>query len=253
MDDDNIAAGTEAADPPRPRLLVWQDEIVATPGYIARARMEYVKRIGYVFQGNVADYKALVARLQDPGVSLPIFATGNEGAHDLVLSEAERLLHNVLMALSTRIDQQRAFMNRNFSDDRELTAEYATRIRATFGSYPPADFIRDLRNYLTHHRLPVAQSSQSISTTTYTVTFILSRGPLLEWKKWKATAQAWLEAQTGDLAIVDLVDGYAKLAGDFDKWLYYRIQDRFAEEISAYDQEAQRFEQEWNRAFGLTG
>lgn len=131
---------------------------MAMPGYIARARMDYVQRIGYVFQGNGADYKALVARLQDPGVSLPIPAVGSEGAHDLLLSEAERLLHNVLMAVSTRIDQQRAFMDRNFGDTSELTAEYAARIRSTFAAYPSADVLRDLRNYLTHHRLPVAQS-----------------------------------------------------------------------------------------------
>src|SRR5947209_3300877 len=38
----------------RPRLLVWQDELNTSPGHRAIALMDYVRRIGYVFQANVA-------------------------------------------------------------------------------------------------------------------------------------------------------------------------------------------------------
>ena len=108
--------------------------------------MNYVRRIGYVFQANAAQYKALVARMQDPSFAQPILDVSNPQAHDDLLSEAERLLHNILMALGTRIDQQRAFMRRHFSEDAILMGEYVARIRADFGGYAPGAFLRDLRS-----------------------------------------------------------------------------------------------------------
>lgn len=102
----------EGAD--RLSLLEWQKQLQASLGYHAIALKARVKRIGYVFQGNVAQYQSFVAGLQDPAASLPIMDGRNPDAHDELLSEAERLLHNVLTAMSTRVDQQRRFMGKSF-------------------------------------------------------------------------------------------------------------------------------------------
>ena len=110
--------GTDAQQPEagtsRPSLLVWQERLRASQGFRAIALQDRVKRMGYLFQGNFAQYKSLVASLQDPGTSLPVFDIRNPDAHDDLLMEAERLLHNFLTAMSTRVDQQRRFMDRNF-------------------------------------------------------------------------------------------------------------------------------------------
>jgi hypothetical protein len=230
--------------------LVWQDELNSSPGHGAIALMNYIRRIGYVFQANVGQYNALVARMPDPSFALPILDVSNPQAHDNLLSEAERLLHNILMALSTRIDQQRAFMGRHFSEDAILTGEYAAKVRADFGGYAPAFFLRDLRNYLTHHRLPVAQSSQTFSTQGFSVTFTLVRQPLQEWSGWKGEARAWLTAQDKQIEIVSVVNDYARIAGAFDKWLYDRIGRKYAAEIRTYNEEADAFNREWARVFG---
>ncbi len=207
----------------RPHLLVWQDELNASAGHHALSLMEYVRRIGYVFQANVAQYNGLVARVQDPAFALPIFDVSNPQAHDDLHSEVERLLHNVLMALSTRIDQQRAFMARHFRHDPTLTGRYAAKVKSDFGDYTPTGFVRDLRNYLTHHRLPVARSRQTFSLQSFAVTFILLRRPLLEWSGWKNDTKTWLQGQDEEIEIVELIDGYARIAGSFDKWLHDQI------------------------------
>lgn len=212
--------------------------------------MDYTRRIGYVFQANVAQYKALAARMQDPSFGLPILDVSNPQAHDHLLSEAERLLHNILMALSTRIDQQRAFMRRHFSEDAILMGEYVARVKADFGGYAPGLFLRDLRNYLTHHRLPVAQSSQTFSDQGFSVTFTLVRQHLQEWPGWKEGARTWLTAQGEQIEIVPVVDGYARIAGAFDKWLSGRIGRKYAAEIRAYSEEAEAYNREWARVFG---
>ncbi len=212
--------------------------------------MDYVRRIGYVFQANVLQYKTLVERVQDPAITLSIFDISNPQAHDDLLSEVERLLHNVLMALSTRIDQQRAFMRRHFADDVQLMSEFEAKRMADFGGYAPSEFLRQLRNYLTHDKLPVAQSQQEFSQDSFSVTFTLVRRPLLEWDGWKS-AKRWLEAQGDQIAIVDLIDSYARIAGSFDKWLHDRIGLKYAAELREYDEAVEAFNREVDREFGF--
>ncbi|MFG1902474.1 hypothetical protein [Micromonospora carbonacea] len=236
--------------PDRPRLLVWQDELNASPGYRALALMAYVRRIGYVLQANVVQYNALIARMQDPSFALPIFDVANPQVHDDLLSEVERLLHNVLMALSTRIDQQRSFMKEYFSDDAALAAEYAARVRSDFDDYTPSAFLRGLRNYLTHHRLPVAQSQQNFSASSFSVTFVLLCRPLLEWSRWNSDIERWIAGQGDHLEIVSMIDGYARIAGEFDMWLHDRIGLKYAGEIRQYEGAANAFDREWDRTFG---
>jgi hypothetical protein len=249
--DDDLPAEAPDGQDTRPQLLVWQDELNASPGHRAIALMGYIRRIGYVFQANVAQYNALVARMQDPSFVLPILDVSNPQAHDDLLSEAERLLHNILMALSTRIDQQRAFMRRHFSQDAILMDEYTAKVKADFDGYPPSVFLRDLRNYLTHHRLPVAQSRQTFSNQGFSVTFTLVRQHLQEWPGWKGNGKSWLAAQDEQIEIVPAVDGYARIAGAFDRWLYDRIGRKYAAEIRAYNEEAESFNREWARVFGM--
>ena len=234
----------------RPRLLEWQAELNASPGHRAVSLMEYVRRIGYVFQANVKQYKELVARMQDPSFALPVLDTGNLRAHDELLSEVERLLHNILMALSTRIDQQRAFINRHFSDDTALIAEYAAKIRTDFGAYAPSVFLQDLRNYLTHYELPVARSRLTISSQSFAVTFLVVRRRLQEWQGWRSEVKVWLSGQDEEIDIVPILDNYARIAGGFDKWLYERIGRKYETEIREYYGEAEEFNREHSRVFG---
>ena len=214
-ENDPAATPQNDSQPERPPLLARQEELNASTGYQARALMDYVRRIGYVFQANVVQFHALVLRAQDPGFSLPILTSSNPKTHDDLLSEVERLLHNVLMALSTRIDQQRAFLRKHFGEDDALTSEYGEKVKADFGTYAAGMFLRDLRNYLTHYRLPVAESRQTFSTQSYSVTFVLVRSSLLDWQRWTPGAKLWLETEDDQVDIVPVIDRYARIAGAF--------------------------------------
>lgn len=175
--------------------------------------------MGYIFQGNVGQYGTLVARLQDPSVALPILSDGNRDAHDDLLSEAERLLHNVLTAMSTRVDQQRYFMDKYLSDDPALTRKYREKIALSFTPSPEAAFLKGLRNYIAHRQLPVAQSKQTFGPEVFEITFILPSKPLLDWDGWNSAVQTWIIGQGEAVPIVNVVTTYARITGEFDKWL----------------------------------
>ncbi len=209
-----------------------------------------MKRIGYVFQGNVAQYKSLVAELQNPAVSGPILDVHNSEGHDQLLSEAERLLHNVLMAMSTRVDQQRCFMEEHFQDDLALMNEYRGKVVSMFTDDVEAKFLKGLRNYITHAELPVAQSRQTFSRESFEITFTLPAEPLLAWSRWSGELRAWIAGQGEAIVIVDVVDTYARKAGEFDKWLFERIALKYRSDIDVYLRECVEFDREVDRVFG---
>jgi len=244
-----------ASEPPpggaaRPSLLDWQERLRAFPGFRAIALQNQVKRMGYLFQGNVGQYKSLVAKLQDPSVSLPVLDVRNPGAHDDLLDEAERLLHNVLTAMSTRVDQQRRFMNKHFNEDPVLTTEYHERIASSFTPSPEAAFLKGLRNYITHRQLPVHQSRQTFGRQSFEITFILPGKPLRTWDGWNSSVRAWIAGQGEAVPIVDVVDTYARMTGDFDKWLYGRIGLKYKTEIDTFLREQEEYTREYDRVFG---
>jgi hypothetical protein len=234
----------------RPPLLEWQEQLRASPGFRAIALQTQVKRMGDLFQGNVAQYKSLVVKLQDPSVSLPVLDVRNPGAYDALLDEAERLLHNVLTAMSTRVDQQRRFMSKHFSDDPVLTTEYSEKVTSLFTPSLEAAFLKGLRNYITHLQLPVHQSKHTFTQQSFEITFILPGKPLLTWDGWNSSLRAWITSQGEAVPIVDVVDTYARITGDFDRWLHGRIGLKFKSEIETFLREQERYTREVNRVFG---
>ncbi|WP_129799019.1 hypothetical protein [Streptomyces sp. F001] len=238
----------EGAD--RSSLVEWQRRLQASPGFRAIALKNRVKRIGYVFQGNVAQYKSFVAGLQDPTVSTPIMDVRNPDVHDDLLSEAERLLHNVLTAMSTRVDQQRRFVEKQFQDDPVLTQEYREKAAATFRSDPQANFLKGLRNYITHAQLPVAQSRQTLGRESCALTFLLPCEPLLAWDRWNGPMRTWIAEWGEAVEVVDVVDAYARMAGEFDKWLFDRIGLKYKADIDAFLREEEEFTRAFDRVFG---
>jgi hypothetical protein len=191
------------------------------------ALIDGVKRMSHLLQGNVEQYRGLVAKLQDPAVSRAFLDLRDPNAHDDLLNEAERLLHNVLTAMSTRVDQQRHFMAKHFADDPALTKEYLERIDRDFIASAEAAFLKGLRNYIAHSR-------QTFTNTSFRITFILPAAPLLEWDGWNADIKTWITGQGDDIPIVDVVDAYARLADDFDRWLVDQIRLKYRADIDTH-------------------
>jgi hypothetical protein len=243
-------AGRPGGEDGRPSPLERQAQLRASSGFRAIALRKLVERMSYLLQGNVTQYRSLVARLQDPAVSLPILGPHALPAHDDLLTEAERLLHNVLTAMSTRVDQQRRFMDQNFGDDPVLTREYRDRVASCFGGNEEAGFLKGLRNYIAHRQLPVAQTRQTFTNGSYEVTFVLPGKPLLSWDGWSPGARSWIAGQGETVTIVDAVDAYARLAGDFDQWLAGRIELKYQAEIAAFLAVQEEYARQYAQVFG---
>jgi hypothetical protein len=111
--------------------------------------------------------------------------------------------------------------------------------------------LKGLRNYITHRQLPVAQSKETFGRGSFSVTFILPSEPLLAWDGWNSSVRAWIIGQREAVAIVGVVEVYARMAGEFDKWLFDRIGLKYATEIDAFLTEQREYAREVKRIFGV--
>lgn len=234
----------------RSSLIDLQDAVFNSPGYRAMGLVLRVGRIGYLLQGNAAQFLDLVEQLQDFDSTLPIFDVSNPDLHDDLMSEAERLLHNFLTAMSTRVDQQRVFMNEYFADDPPLTAAYRDKVKAEFITDMPSVFLKELRNHTAHVQIPVAQSQQTFTRTSFEVTFTLPTSALLKWT-WPVVLRQWIKDCGNDVMIVDVVREYAAKADAFDVWLAEQISGKYAVEIAEYRPLHEAYNREHARVFGI--
>ena len=74
--------------------------------------------------------------------------------------------------------------------------------------------------------------------------------PLLTWDGWNSSIRAWIAAQGEAVAIVDVIDVYAQLAGEFDKWPFDRIGLKYRQEADAFLREQEKYTREVERVFG---
>jgi hypothetical protein len=224
----------DSQDQERPQisLVEKQRRLRASPGYQAYALMALIKRYSYILLANINQYNRLVNAMQDPSYGLSILDTRTPEKHDDLLSESERLLHNVLMAIKTRIDLLRVFMEKFFAEDSDLQDAFAVKAEEIFDA-DSAKFLERLRNHVTHHLLPVQRSVQTYSTGPMTFTLVLDAQRLLDWE-WSARVRNWIEQQSPNLMIIDVINDYGGRANRFDTWLSQEISRKYQEELSEF-------------------
>jgi hypothetical protein len=120
----------------------------------------------------------------------------------------------------------------------------------SFTPSPEAAFLKGLRNYIAHRQLPVAQSKQTFGPEVFEITFILPSKPLLDWDGWNSAVQTWIIGQGEAVPIVNVVTTYARITGEFDKWLHGQIGLKYKTEIEEFRHEQAKFAHAVGAVFG---
>ncbi|MEV6871509.1 hypothetical protein [Amycolatopsis sp. NPDC051128] len=152
-----------------------------------------------------------------------------------MLDESQRLLHNVLAAMATRVAQLRRFIKHNFDADGPIATEYHERVAALFAGDVTAVFLQKMRNELAHVQLPIVSSTETITAGSATVAIVLPCDALLKWTDWNSKIIKWLAQQpSGAVDICELLDGYTRQASNLDDWLHQRIGTEYRSEIDQF-------------------
>ena len=179
-----------------------------------------------VFQMNAIELMEAAQRVNDPDQGLALMSQNNREAGIQAHREISRHVHNFVTSAYTLVDHTRAFMKKHYEGTALLTA-YEEQVKVEFATAPVAQFIKRLRNYMTHRGLPNSSMYLHINNdpTTAEPTQTMKSGvrydtdELLEWDGWTALDRTYLQQVGEHLPLHQFAQEYLTLVNQHHAWL----------------------------------
>ena len=121
-------------------------------------------------------------------------------------------------------------------------AEYDARVASEFLGSVDHLLIQDLRNYMSHYRLPLS-ASQGTFTLKLSLqddeqnnemewAVVLDLLELRQWSNWRPEPRAYLASCSDDINLLTIVEPYHKRVVSFYDWFYQRLEELHAADIA---------------------
>lgn len=190
------------------------EEADRTPGADVDNDLRQVGRSLNLFTTNSAELRVRLDEYQQPEVWLKL-GPGNSAEFEKHLDEIDRLLHNFLAAAYTLAEHTQKV--RNKQADEAFDVEYEEH--SPFDE-PVCQLIKRLRSDAQHAHLPVVQQRVSVgrhADRSVACRLILGTS-YLESLDLNIETRKYVLAQSGELALQDIVDTYARHVEEFVAW-----------------------------------
>lgn len=222
----------ESDKSPGEQLEEVRRAIAAHPGYRANAEWEGLRRIHKVLDGNYRELGRLLNRASlDRDYALELVQNVHESAiRDEFYSELDRLLHNFAAAIFSLVEHTMRVV-RHYNDVR-FRAEYERRKTEVVNSRCTA-FIKDLRRYVQHYKLPPIYQEVSLGLESFESKLMFSVAGLLEWDGWTSPSRALLAGSGEGLALEVPIGEYARSVDGLYNWLFRQFDALHGREIDA--------------------
>jgi hypothetical protein len=157
----------------------------------------------------------------------------NENKKDI-----KRKLHNFLTANSTIIDHTRKLLKYC----PELNEEIGIKINKEFESSPLSNFIKNLRNYITHHSLPLTLRPIRLEKDDLVIgSVVFDRNTLLKWSGWNKQSKIFLINSESDLIVGDIISEHFNKMADLYSWIQSLMNKEYKEVFARYDEYLDQF------------
>lgn len=223
------------------RALELMDTIQSAPGQLVLNEIRSLSWSTYTFEENFQELLGALKSVEDPA-NAPLMFMRNRSLLAELQREVARLLHNFVASVQSLIDHTRISARSLYADARPHLAEYQRRIDSTFKEDPLSQFVRGLRQYSLHYRLPFIGWVMSFSNPSQTANqaFFLNTSVLQEFDGWPGPAKKFL-ADAGDrIDLIDVLSRYRDSVKDFYIWFEDDVRDLHSEAI----QQVRRYEEE---------
>lgn len=146
---------------------------------------------------------------------------------DAFMAVLARALHNYVASSATVGDHSRRLIERKKGP---IAEEFEQRKQEAMRN-PELPFIKDLRNFMLHRKLPFMGHSFKLTRTsdgnmTMKSEVRLSVEELLEWRKWNAPARKFLESRDDDgVPLRPLIDRHALIMRELNIWLWRTLSE----------------------------
>jgi hypothetical protein len=216
------------------RWRALRRQIASSPGALAHARMHSIVIGCGILDRNASELLDFLEALDSPE-ALGVWDFEHPERLEAAMDEATRLLHNFVASVTSLIDHTRNLMSEYVEED-ALRCSYQARVKETFTTGLPP-FMKDLRNYTLHYRLPASSARMSFGVDhpadRLNVSILLHRDDLLSWKRWTAPARAYLRQAPPHLDLTELVREYLRTVASLYDWLIPELNRKHAGEIEA--------------------
>jgi hypothetical protein len=218
------------------RVKELRTRIRRHPGQLAEIKWEGLRRVADVLGRNLREL-LMVLEAPNRDVQLALELIQNVRRSDIrddYFAVLDQRLHNFVASATTLIDHTRRHV-----DGYQGTAfarEYENR-KVLVTDAPVASFVKSLRNYLLHYRLPLLGhrvSFKSLEIAPGSIDFRIeaSTDLLLEWDGWRGRARSYLEHAGEVVDVRAAVVEYGRLVQDLYQWIFEQFPALHAAEIA---------------------
>jgi hypothetical protein len=202
------------------QILAKRLELIEMPEFQTLEKIRNFNVSLEIFDGNYLELSnALNAHNSTPA----IMSQRNRQLLEQFQREITRLLHNFLASCLSLIDHTRVLNNDLYAKEGKFP-DYQKEIDIRFKVSPLAAFIKDLRQYVQHYKLPSMTSEFSwvASTSTARISISLPADDISAFSGWSAQAKKYIQAQTADIDLISVVQEYNLIVMSFHQWFTKR-------------------------------
>lgn len=175
-----------------------------------------------IFKNNFYELIKWQEHLKDSPELLSIYNQDNMENIAYLIAENNRLFHNFLASAQSLIDHTRVIVETLYSKH-NFMEEYKTKLKQDLAENSLQLFVKRLRNYTQHYRLPILALEIRFSEN-LDFNIKMNVESLKNWDGW-GSARVYLEAIEGNLSVVTLAKEYYVLIEGFYRWLKERQEE----------------------------
>lgn len=216
-------------------ILDLQDELKQMPEFKTLERIRHFNFSIVIFTGNYHQIQELLEFHNDPVKSQNMYSVNNRDVLQAFHTEIIRLLHNYLASAFSLIDHTRKHYNKLYKENGKFL-DYQLEIQNRFINDPLSNFIKDLRQFVQHYKLPEIYTNTIFKQDPPELRRVLKlkKEDLMEFP-WSSKSKIFLSHQTADLDLMQIVNEYFERVTEFYKWFQEKQAEIHKDEISIVD------------------
>jgi hypothetical protein len=168
--------------------------------------------------------------------NLSIWDIAHRHKLDAFMKEFKRLSQNYLSSTYSLIEHTRIFCKE--LNNSKLNEEYSVK-STELRSHVAIRFVRDLRTYSQHIKLPIVSATLSLTPTEQGSTgkieqkILLEKEELLKWKDWHKDSRKHIESKK-KIDLNPILAEYQTLVKGFYDWLYRRVGELYRKQLDEF-------------------
>jgi hypothetical protein len=138
--------------------------------------------------------------------------------------EINRLFHNFLASALSLKDHATVFYGKYYEPYGKFT-DYCDEVKKRFDENPFTTFVRELRNYTQHYKIPFITMCKNFTDQGRILVYIKKNDLDIEWTGWTKPSKEYISRVEDKLDLFGLVTSYKKTIVDFYEWVETRLED----------------------------